>query len=496
MVLSRSRGGPICAGNRIHISWQGPGRTHACARPRENRLACVRQSIYTPPPRCPLLYRGARPSPTSLCTSTAYFLSTMASPPRRSETRSESPRPSSPSPAKSVRMRMTSAMRRASTGLAFGTKIPTLSRSSSKNSLKVDPAQAPTTSDDHVTPSPVVETAEESPSAPTQLGPSPLQNSTSPPESAATEPVGPTESVIEPVTAQVVASAPLAETREEQLTRSPEQAPAELPIPAPTAAPEPKPFGFSDPILPTTEPLAAAASPVIVPSDAHAPAEAPTAAMPEPTPAVPLPPPAEPVARPPVEDRRADYFSFGDPVVPAVSQSKEEESHPAEPIASVALPAQTIPAQEPTHYEDVSHVQIPTDESTFAWSDEPALGRKRSRSSVSEPAQHALETSQPSGLESGKVSTRASKSSLASSYGNVVSNSAEHKRGRSSSVRFIDPLEDPFADPPEATKTGLSPIESVNIPECVLDGGLYTRVSACKTRRRLSRSLFQLCRMS
>ncbi|KAI0355442.1 hypothetical protein OH77DRAFT_326953 [Trametes cingulata] len=396
----------------------------------------------------------------------------MASPPKRSETSSSSPRPSSPSPGRSMRTRMTSAMRRASTGLSFGTKIPTLSRSSSKNSLKVDPAQAPSTSEDHVAPSPVVETAEESPSAPTQLGPSPLQNSTSAPEEAPTAPAPPPEPAPEPAAAPVVVSAPAAETQAEQLTRSPEQAPAELaapaPVLAPTPAPEPKPLGFSDPILPTTQPPVAAESPVIAPTDAPAPTEAPVAPMPEPTPAVALPPPAEPVVPPAVEQRRADYFSFGDPVVPAVPQPIEEEARPTEPVVA-AIPATRMVPAEPAHYQDVSHVQIPTDESTFAWNDEPALPKKRSRSSISEPLQHVLDTSQGSGLESGKVSTRASKSSLASSYGNAVSNSAEQRRGRSSSVRFIDPLEDPFADPPEARNTGLSPIESVDMPEPVTE---------------------------
>ncbi|KAI0329612.1 hypothetical protein GY45DRAFT_849206 [Cubamyces sp. BRFM 1775] len=407
---------------------------------------------------------------------------------KRSDTTSSS-RPSSPSPARNMRSRMTSAMRRASTGLAFSTKMPTLSRSSSKNSLKVDPAQAPTTSDMHAAPSPVVETAEESPTLAQQLGPSPLQNSTAPaepapvtvspptpeqePVSLPAEPIAPTEPVAsvapaapaEPITVAIpepaAVAAPPEESREEQLTRSPEQlAAAELSHPTPISVPEPQPFGFSDPVIPPTQGPAVVESPVIAPKD-----EITTEPLAEPTPAAPLPPPAEPAGPPVTEDRRPDYFSFSDPAVPTVASINAEEPRAAVLEAPATPARKTIPVEEPAHYQDASHVHFPTDDSTFAWSDEPALGHKRSRSSLSDPANHTLETSQQS---SAKVSTKASKSSLASSYGNPLP-PGDQRRGRSSSVRFIDPAEDPFADPPEVQKKGLSPIESVNMPEPVVE---------------------------
>ncbi|KAH9899421.1 hypothetical protein C8Q73DRAFT_320578 [Cubamyces lactineus] len=414
----------------------------------------------------------------------------MASPPKRSDTVSGS-RPSSPSPARSMRSRMTSAMRRASTGLAFSTKMPTLSRSSSKNSLKVDPAQAPTTSDMHAAPSPVVETAEESPTLAQQLGPSPLQNSTAPAEPAPVTvspptpepehvslPAGPTapaepappaepiapaaESVAEPTPEPVAVVAPTEESREEQLTRSPEQLTTELSHPAPSSAPEPQPFGFSDPVVPPAQGTVVVESPIIAPRD-----ELTTQPLEEPTPSAPLPPPAsaEPAGPPVTEDRRPDYFSFSDPIVPTVSSINAEEPRAAILEAPTTPARKTILVEEPVHYQDASHVHFPTDDSTFAWSDEPGLGHKRSRSSLSDPANHTLETSQQS---SAKVSTRASKSSLASSYGNPLP-PADQRRGRSSSVRFVDPNEDPFADPPEVQKKGLSPIESVNMPEPVVE---------------------------
>ncbi|KAI9057643.1 hypothetical protein FKP32DRAFT_1330822 [Trametes sanguinea] len=367
----------------------------------------------------------------------------MASP-KKSDSMSASPRPSSPSPARSVRSRMTSAMRRASTGLAFGTKIPTLSRSSSKNSLKVDPAQAPSTSETHVAPSPVVETAEESsPSAPTQLGPSPLQNSSTPepasqqaPEEPSVEPSKPSEPALQPepelTTVEAPSEQPVEQAQvDEQLTRSPEQLPAEL-HPAPPA--QPPSFGFSDPIIPpTTEAPPVTESPVIVPKDDVA-----VAPMPEPTPAAPLPPLAEAPAPPATEDRRADYFAFSDPVVPTVAAPKAEEPRIVEaaPPSIPATPAtKPIPVEEPARYPEIPHAHFSTDDSTTVWSDEPALGHKRSHSSLPDPVLHTLETSEQSGLASGKVSTRASKSSLASSYGNPVTSSGEQRRGRSSSVR-------------------------------------------------------------
>lgn len=242
--------------------------------------------------------------------------------------------------------------------------------------------------------------------------------------------------VAEAESTPIVISAPEEETRAEQITRSPEQFASELPHTAPTSAPEPQPFGFSDPILPVTQVPASAESPVLAP--AGVPTEAAPAPLPEPTPVAPLTPPAEPVRPAVLEDNRADYFSFGDPIAPTVAEPEVEEPRAPEPEVVAPPVLQPFPVEDPARYQTTSHVQIPSDDSTFAWSDEPALGRKRSSSSLSETPQHAVEPSQQSGLQSGKVSTRESKSSLASSYGNVVPNeSIGERRGRNSIVRSV-----------------------------------------------------------
>ncbi|RPD67386.1 hypothetical protein L226DRAFT_566111 [Lentinus tigrinus ALCF2SS1-7] len=359
----------------------------------------------------------------------------MASPPKRSDTvSSSSSRPASPSPARSFRNRLTSAARRASTGLSFS-QVGKLSRSSSKNSLKLDTAQAqtPPPEDAHVVSpvaeSPAREAAANSEDAP--VGPSPLANVAATAESPS-EPALPIP-----------------------LTTSPEQVPIPLPSQAPATAPEP--LGFKDPIpttAPVPEPIVVVSSPDIVPQDAPAPAE-PEAALPEPTPQPTLPPPAaEPPVPSVIEDNRADYFSYSDPVVPTVASIAEPA--PVVQPAPVFEPAPAEP-QAAAPPPPVSHVAIPSDESTFAWSVEPALGHKASRSSFSEPTRHAFEPS----AQSGNLSSKASKSSLTSSYGQLIS---DQTRGRSSSVRFSD---DPFADQyaAEVQTTSMPSVETVTMPE-------------------------------
>ena len=335
----------------------------------------------------------------------------MASPPKRSDTVSSSTgRPASPSPARSFKTRLTSAARRASTGLSFS-QVGKLSRSSSKNSLKLDTAQAqtPPPEDAHVV-SPVAESPAREDAANAEgapVGPSPLANVAATAESPS-EPAPP--------------PAPAPQPEPVPLTISPEQVPLALPSQVPVTVPEP--FGFSDPIPAAAVEPVVHSSPVIVPQDAPAPA-APEPALPEPTPQPALPPPAaEPPVPSVIEDHRADYFSSSDPVVPTVASVAEPEPAPVIEPTPVTEPQAAAPPPP------VSHVPIPSDESTFAWGDEPALGRKASHSTFSEPIRHAFEPS----AQSGNLSSKASRSSLTSSYGQLIS---EQTRGRSSSVRYV-----------------------------------------------------------
>lgn len=321
---------------------------------------------------------------------------------------------------------MSTAVRRASTGLAFS-QVGKLSRSSSKASLKVDPVQASASSEDvHIAPSPVAESpareAAASAEPPVPLGPSPLANVASA-ESVASSPA--------PV------PAPLPESEPAQVTASPEQVPIALSPQAPAASSEP--FGFSDPVVTTSPdpivtspPLPVQDAPAPVPAPAPAPAEPePEVRLPEPSPQLPLPPPStEPPVPSATEDRRADYFSYSDPISTVVA-AEEPVIQPVQPEPQVSTPPlEPVPIHETSQPGGFTHVQMPTEASTFAWSDQPALGHKASRSSFSEPVQHSVEPTQ-----SGKVSSRASKSSMSSSYGQLLPE--QQKRGRSGSVRYV-----------------------------------------------------------
>lgn len=387
----------------------------------------------------------------------------MSSPPRRADSVSSSSRPASPSPAKgSMRSRMMSGMRRASTGLSI-TKA--LSRSSSKASLK-DSLKVSTDSPPARTsvgearpgPSPVAESpaSEEAANlseAATKVvvGPSPLAN------------VVVTEPTPHPTPATVAPALDVG------VTTSPEQLPSELPTQAPVHTSEP--FGFTDPILPTTtgEPVVVA-SPELIPQDAPPVVEEPAPLL-EPASEVPVVAPAtEPPVPRAVEDIRQDYFSFSDPIVAPVSIEPQEEQEPAfvEPVrpatppppappARPATPPPQVPPARPTtpppqtssapsatsslqpipvvlaedtyRAPDSSYVHIPADAATFAWGEEP-VASKPSRASSREPWHHSIEPPPP-GRQSGKVSSRASKSSMSSSYGQML----PEKRGRSGSVR-------------------------------------------------------------
>ncbi|OBZ70382.1 hypothetical protein A0H81_09801 [Grifola frondosa] len=390
--------------------------------------------------------------------------------------RSESPVPGRPaSPAgKSFRTRMSTIMRRTSTGLAFARP---LSRPSSKSSLRVDSTPAVAIEDAHVAPSPVIESpareaeAVDGPSAPPPVGPSPLVDSMS----------APTPPPEEKPAAPAPAPEPVPMVEPPVRTASPEPIIAEL-HPAPFVRAEDQPYrvpmGFSDP-FPVAQPEPVHVEPAsVVSEEIHsAPSDRDVVErMPEPAPVTEPPPP------PAVEDRRADYFAWNDN--PAVVSKKSASSlGPKEPVAEPPPPPPEEPQPESPVEATSSNVAVDVepDTSRFAWSDEHALGKKRSVDSISvEHTQHPSDPSQPS--EYGRLSSRASKSSLASSYGQVLvsvpgrqisissNGDARRRRGSSARVSINDP-HDPFADPPtkptEIQRHVLSPIYSIdiNMPE-------------------------------
>lgn len=442
-------------GGRLHSISRGTWPWNfACSPPQARRQASRRSWIYTPPLTPTISLSRSLASHFPHFPRSIYVITNpaMSSPPTRANSVSSSSRPSSPSPAKgSMRSRMMSGMRRASTGLSI-TKA--LSRSSSKASLKDS-----------------LKVSTDSPPARTSIGearpgPSPVAESPASEEAAnlaeiATKVVGPSPLANVVVTEPTPHPTPItvAPALDVGVTTSPEQLPSELPTQAPVHASEP--FGFSDPILSTTTPEpAVVASPELIPQDVPPVVEEP-APLPEPAPEVPIVvPAAEPPVPGAVEDIRQDYFSFSDPVVAPVSKQPEPEPEPApafvEPVrpstpppqtspARPATPPQTfsarsatpslqaipvVPAEDSYRAPDSSYVHIPADAATFAWGEEP-VASKPSRASSREPLHHSLEPPPP-GMQSGKVSSRASKSSMSSSYGQML----PEKRGRSGSVRW------------------------------------------------------------
>ena len=250
------------------------------------------------------------------------------------------------------------------------------------------------------------------------LGPSPLANVV----------------VTDPTPEATPAQAPALELG---ISTSPEQmqSNADLPSQAPVTTPEP--FGFSDPILPTAAP-----KPTVVENVEAIPQDAPvvpeSVPLPEPTPEVPLSPPTiEPEEPKAIEDHRQDYFSYGDPVIAAAPTATEPVPERAPAVANVVTsspesqPIPTIPAEDPYRAPDASYVHVPADLATSAWGEEPARKGGASRASSPEPVRRSLDAAQPGA--SGKLSSNGSKSSMASSFGQLLPD--KRGRSRSGSVR-------------------------------------------------------------
>ncbi|KAI0782573.1 hypothetical protein C8Q75DRAFT_503034 [Abortiporus biennis] len=374
--------------------------------------------------------------------------------------------PRTASPARSFKTRMGTMLRRNSSGFALP-KPSSPFRSESRSSLKVQPTIQPTplAQETHA-PSPVVERAEESASSapPPEEVIVPAQDTTAPTDSAALS------------QAPVVTSEPAPIASE----------PVSMPLPE-TAPPAPSTTSNIEPALapaPVEDPPAA--EPHVV-SPETLPQELPVQSEPATAPS--QPPAVEEAPKPVAEERGADYFAWGDPIVPAKPAddvASHTESTPAPPLAPVPVAAPQI-ATEPIHVQAESQSDATKDQSH-----PPGLSPRQSMASMTGPSSSTQEplVSSPQSIPQ-TLPRKDSKSSLASSFGQVVINAGgrrvavsvdsspriEPKRGRSraSSVRvsFEDPYTDPFADPPEQAvpmmrPSVLSPIDSVDYIESLI----------------------------
>lgn len=362
------------------------------------------------------------------------------------------------SPARSLRQRMGTAMRRASTGLAFS-RPTTPFRSESRSSLRLDAALAPSAQEAHV-PSPVQESpvreaaAAESniPAAP--IGPSPLAAAvvSAPEETPAASESAP------PVTVSIPEPEP-------EVTSQPVQ-PPEVSAQMPVSEPAPQGQGGAVPAaVPEALVAVVPATPEPVATAAPVERQQSTSVAQESTSAPPVPAPA---AGNQIIDRAVDFFSWKDDQIAAQQKSQEThaqmETASPEAMASVELPAVreqpqaateppapapqvSAPAAEPAPI--ASNTTIDDHAQAFAWKDEPALAAKRSAASIASEMIHPVDEARETRYPSRSISPRGSKSSMASSYGHVMINAPGRrvsisvgaddddiiKRGRSNSIR-------------------------------------------------------------
>ncbi|PSR83451.1 hypothetical protein PHLCEN_2v5723 [Hermanssonia centrifuga] len=423
---------------------------------------------------------------------------------------SSGPRPASPSPSRSgfrTLARVGTMLRRNSSGFGFGRQ--SVSRSESKSSLKAA-AAAQAAAEDNL-PSPVPESpareaaevaAESSHHA--HVGPSPLAHETTTSPEPSPTPI-PAQLIAEPEplaeTAPVVtepAPSPPVTIPEPSVTApasQPASAPAPVPAPAPAPAPAPEttaPAELEAPVQPPSEPV------VVSPKDEQVISRDKQIFNPEEFRH------EEPYSPPvPIESRGSDYFAWGDPIVAkkASVSTMQTQRSVSVPVAEVSAPV--AESSQPKVQEVPKDPYTSSAADSFAWKDEALVPVvKRSDSSipkitsqehlvgspqnVSRPLSHEQLVASPHSIAR-SLSPRNSRSSIASSYGNIVNVSTgsrrvsvsldpntEQMRGRSRSrasirVSFDDPYTDPFADPPnsnqmEVPKHTLSPIYSINTP--------------------------------
>lgn len=327
-------------------------------------------------------------------------------------TESSSDAPRQASPARSFRSRMGTMLRRNSSGFNF-TRPSTPGRSESKTSLKVDAALAPPPAPEtHVAPSPVAESpareaaavAADIPQPPAVVGPSPLVQATVPsPEPVAT---------ILPVATSEPQPAPPAESK----------AAATVETPAPISAPElPHASEPEQPASQTVNEAPQTASPEPVKEELPRPSE--------PTTTTTVPPTPEPTftAQPVTVEHGADTFSSNDeskvilqPSVAAVEAIAATASAPALQRVPTEIVEEPHPAPAHAPFEDVDH------SNAFAWRDPippstppRVVSPKASSHSIGKGSVHGAIMASPEMLSS-NVSRKGSRSSLASSFGQVV----------------------------------------------------------------------------
>ncbi|KZT70261.1 hypothetical protein DAEQUDRAFT_215091 [Daedalea quercina L-15889] len=398
--------------------------------------------------------------------------SAVSSPPTPPVTQSSS-RPTSPS--RSIRSRMGTVMRRTSTGLfnrASSAARKSDSKNDLKNELKVDPTPAPPES----VPSPVAESPAREAAAAEQgvavSGPhesSPLVNAPVSTPSASAEPS--IAQVLQPAQAaaspEPMATAPTSTPANDALRAAPAigSASASAPAPALVPASTSAPVSMAAP-APAPETQAAVVANNLV--------ESPESQI------MPLP---SALHAPSVEKRGPDYFAWGD--TDAISPNwKGKEQAPPQPQAE---PAPAVPeAVVSVNQGHASAAPVrTTDAQAFAWKDDMTMPTKHSTTSLA-TGESVPQTMSSEPARTGGLSNKPSKSSMASSYGQVIvnpsrrrgsvsmdPNDGEARRGRSPgpSVRiaiqdpFADPVEDsPTTDKPFVKRTALSPIESINSP--------------------------------
>ncbi|KAI0076911.1 hypothetical protein K474DRAFT_1662296 [Panus rudis PR-1116 ss-1] len=359
------------------------------------------------------------------------------------------------SPARSLRSRMGSLMRR---NTSFGLPRPsTPRRSTSKGSLKVE------------TPPP-----ETAPAAGPAV-PSPVQESPSREAAASAAEQAPAA----PAPAGVQSPSPL--VNEVTVTKEPVPAPSESAPQAAPSTPEPQPAPPSEPV-PVPAP---APAPESAPAQPEQPAEAPKAEEAHVT-------TEEPVFHASPEPLHGELHpaSESKPDLPAEAYAWGDDIPSRKPTASTEAPTaeSSVPHEEASKHAPAPPPAAETSHG-FPWKDESQfqmLTPKHSSSSLGASPPQGSVTASPR-VQPQQLNTKGSKSSLASSVGQVVvsaagrrvsvsvdeSSSGEQKRGRSRAgsirVSFDDPFADPFADPPNAMPLArphmLTPIASAVEPQ-------------------------------
>ncbi|PCH40711.1 hypothetical protein WOLCODRAFT_136952 [Wolfiporia cocos MD-104 SS10] len=387
----------------------------------------------------------------------------------------------SSSPNKTFKSRVGSMMRRTSTGLPFKTGSPgKRSASKSRESLHVNPSDGPSTSSlEHTIPSPVAESARELVDD--------IQTALTSFSSIPFVPAPANDPIPEPRPE----SPPGRVFNSELVRSSPEDIPPDLPSAAASRAATPQQFDLTSKAasIASSErrsepaPAKVEAGGGVATTTA---AKAPAAVISMPDSEIVAPPGIirSPLAKPQAvvtEKKGADYFTVTDEHASGSNASRsslgtqdvaQQRPLPAGAPSIIVAAAQREPVTPPR----------PVETEAMVWGAERfTVSPKQSLSSL--PGRDSIRDndrlSQPS--HSIRLSTKGSKSSMSTSYGQVVisttgkyAGATDERRGRSPGPNVRIPNDDPFGDPPvgnaptdlpsKMKKVALSPIESVDTP--------------------------------